>query len=246
MKIAYVLLVLSLCNNIIAQQKAFTPKSGEIVFVKEISAADKARFIEAGKILKEQTTNDSRYGGKTVDTTAINMRLEEISKTIDEAVNDVEKRHHEFKGDKITSYQTTNDIMGTYYSIINVKTGLNRMIDKEDSAGKYINEQPYYRPYKKGTSFKIVENRKDIKKINGFDCFKVTATVTAPSNENDPSSLEISMRYDMWVTDKIKCLYHPVVRFKEVLEKYYPLEITETSDTFETSSVYTLSSFSLK
>lgn len=34
----------------------------------------------------------------------------------------------------------------------------------------------------------------------------------------------------MWVTDKIKSLYHPIVFDKAILEKYYPLEILETQN----------------
>lgn len=184
--------------------------------------------------------------GKVADTTAINQRLKEISATVNTAVNQIEKRHHEFKGDKIISYRTTDGIRGDYYSIINTKTGLNGMVAKRDSDVVHLPELPYYTPYAKGSTIKIIEYPKEVKKINGFDCFKLTAVTTSYIDEDDFSSLEITTNYEMWVTDKIKCLYHPVVWLKEVLEKYYPLEIIESSDMLAGKTVYSLSSFSLK
>ncbi|MGV3461303.1 MAG: hypothetical protein ACO1N9_12700 [Flavobacterium sp.] len=241
MKTFYILLLL-FANLCFAQQKAFTPKSGEIVFVKQESAEEKERYKEFGRLLKEQIVDESR----NTDTTAINQTLKEISKTVNAAVSDIEKRHHEFSGDKIVSYHTTNGIRGDYYGIIDTKTGLRAMVTKRDSVTIKLSEQPYYTPYKKGTTMKIEEYLKDIKKIQGFDCFKISVIVKTHIDEDDLSSLEMTTKYEMWVTDRIRCLYHPIVWFKEVLEKYYPLEIIETSDMLVGSTIYSLASFSLK
>ena len=35
---------------------------------------------------------------------------------------------------------------------------------------------------------------------------------------------------ELWVTEEIKCNYHPVINDIEILEKYYPLEIIEYSN----------------
>jgi hypothetical protein len=35
---------------------------------------------------------------------------------------------------------------------------------------------------------------------------------------------------ELWVTQEIKCNYHPVINEEEILNKYYPLEIIEYSD----------------
>jgi hypothetical protein len=33
---------------------------------------------------------------------------------------------------------------------------------------------------------------------------------------------------ELWVTENIKSLYHPVLKYKTILQKYYPLEISES------------------
>jgi hypothetical protein len=39
----------------------------------------------------------------------------------------------------------------------------------------------------------------------------------------------------MWVTKDIKTLYHPVLKVKEILENFYPLEINESNNFIEGS-----------
>lgn len=79
---------------------------------------------------------------------------------------------------------------------------------------------------------KISENRKDKKNINGYECFKVVYQYTENKENADEDYLiyagDIQYQREMWVTDKIKASYHPVVFEKSILEKYYPLYILET------------------
>ena len=39
----------------------------------------------------------------------------------------------------------------------------------------------------------------------------------------------------MWITKDIKTLYHPVLKVKEILENFYPLEINESNNFIEAS-----------
>ncbi len=66
----------------------------------------------------------------------------------------------------------------------------------------------------------IREDIKDTKIIKGYKCHKVYLNVI-----EQPELPEMSFTiYEMYVTDEIKILYHPVIRLKSVLEKYFPME----------------------
>jgi hypothetical protein len=52
---------------------------------------------------------------------------------------------------------------------------------------------------------------------------------------------------ELWVTTQINCKYHPIINEKEVLLKYYPLEIIESSEMMEGYiTSYTLESLTVK
>jgi len=97
----------------------------------------------------------------------------------------------------------------------------------------------------------IAENKKEAKKINGYLCYKVVYEYKEDEKSNDEDFMDFAdnviYKREMWVTDQIQCLYHPVVFEKSILEKYYPLEIKETDNTihgFETK--YILQSINLQ
>lgn len=70
-------------------------------------------------------------------------------------------------------------------------------------------------------NFEIIEYRNETKLILGYQCFKVLVRKKFQSN------LHLTI-YDieMYVTEDIKVSYSPITRSKEILDKYYPLEIT--------------------
>jgi len=39
--------------------------------------------------------------------------------------------------------------------------------------------------------------------------------------------------YELYVTDKIRCKYHPYFNYRSILENYYPLEIIERDNLIE-------------
>jgi len=69
--------------------------------------------------------------------------------------------------------------------------------------------------------YEIIEYRDETKLILGYECFKVVLKKKFQEN------LHLTI-YDveMYVTEAIKLNYSPVTRYKEILKKYYPLEIT--------------------
>ena len=38
---------------------------------------------------------------------------------------------------------------------------------------------------------------------------------------------------EMWVSENIKTIFHPVFKIREILEKYYPLEIIEVEKEYQ-------------
>ncbi len=79
--------------------------------------------------------------------------------------------------------------------------------------------------------------------IIGNNCYKAIATYTEIEEAvNDPEFPEfnkpeeyIEVKLEMWVTKDIKTLYHPVLKVKEILENFYPLEINESNNFIEGS-----------
>jgi hypothetical protein len=162
----------------------------------------------------------------------------------DSIINQVLTYHHVFKSDLIVSYKSFKNIIYGNYNIIDTKTGLTNILSKKDSSTIFLKNQPFYDKYSKGIIINISEDHNDTKNIKGYDCFKVNVTITKNVYENDFLSPTMSKKYHLYVTDKIKCIYHPVPLPKEVLMKYYPLEIIELMDPMRAE--YTVSSFTLK
>jgi len=112
--------------------------------------------------------------------------------------------------------------------------------------------------YKISRDFSITELKKDTKTIEGFKCFKVIFSVKEQSdNSNEISQdmptilkeaiLNTETEYIMYVTDKIKNCYHPVIKYKFVLDKYYPLEIIEKDSSIKGAQInYNLIRLELK
>jgi len=124
----------------------------------------------------------------------------------------------EFRDSTIVHYVKENlEVIGNYKYIFPKEHTYGIALDSI-LAMKITKNKPYQ--YLDTGTIKFNEiNPDDRKNIHGYDCFKVIITVTPENSINAAQSLE------MYVTDKIKCRYHPVVDFKEILEQFYPLEI---------------------
>ncbi|MBC8753924.1 hypothetical protein H2O64_04530 [Kordia sp. YSTF-M3] len=72
--------------------------------------------------------------------------------------------------------------------------------------------------------FEIIENRNKTKNIEGFHCFQVNLRRKTINNSHLPV-----YDFEMYVTEEIKLNYNPVWNYKDILEKYYPLEIIKKS-----------------
>lgn len=81
----------------------------------------------------------------------------------------------------------------------------------------------------------ILEFKRDRKVISGFNCFKIKVKIQNKISDEDVELKPIFdlfpyTYYDMYVTKGIKIPIHPHMQYRSILNKYYPLEITEYSD----------------
>lgn len=92
-------------------------------------------------------------------------------------------------------------------------------------------------PFEKIKDLRIQEIRNQKKIIKGLRCFKIKCSytqVTEHQKMEDFPELDLPDEFEditleMWVTEDIKSIYHPAFKVKEILEKYYPLEIQENN-----------------
>lgn len=70
-------------------------------------------------------------------------------------------------------------------------------------------------------SFDIEEFKNERKKIKGFDCYKVIVKTKFTYDK----TINTIFTYKLFVSEKIKLKYHPVLHFKEFTKDFYPLDI---------------------
>ncbi len=220
-------------NAIFSQNKTIVPKSGTIVFVREDVVLDKDLYLKSYKGLmpkmKEAIAKEVLYerliDGKKTDTIQLKEVAEKFAKNFElmlqfivEEEKEVIKFHHEFNGDTITKYNT---IKGEY----NNEKKINQV------SGIITNEFNEFVEIEEDEIIKLTEFKNKTKIINGFKCYKVLCNYKE-SQKIDfdfSSNLTTNIR-ELWVTEEINCKYHPVINEKEILDKYYPLEILEYSE----------------
>lgn len=234
MKNTLILLIISF--SIHAQTKPFTPTKGEIVFRETTKITDRKLFGESLKILKEELIKSLKESVSEEDNDG---REQEIEQMIEQSSDMMESMlfpekssqtyHHKFDKSKIISFVSSNNKVLGDYEIIDTNKATSSILAKKDSV-TIFGEKSY--PYSTHVIIKITEDKKDRKTINGYDCYKVTYEYKESNNVEEEDFLnlinDIAHKREMWVTDKIKTLFHPVIFEKSILEKYYPLYILET------------------
>lgn len=232
-------IILLLGLSIYAQsQKSFTPTKGEIVF-KEISKiTDRKAFDESLEISKQ---NFKKTLKNSLLKEASNVGKEEIEQMVSQNAEMLEtlmfpqdsSQVYKYKFDnyKIISSNLADEEFLGRYNVINLQKDLSTTHSKADSTTIY-GERNY--PYSRNILIKTIVDRKSRKLIGNYDCYKVIYEYKENNKERDEDYLDYLKntiyKREMWVTDKIKSLYHPVIYEKEILQKYYPLDILETQN----------------
>ncbi|WP_296151641.1 hypothetical protein [uncultured Flavobacterium sp.] len=224
MKLLYIITAIILPTVLFSQNRTIVPLLGTIVFnSKEIITNEKLYAISLKEFKKgmmegieEEVILERLTSGIKTDSVQLKEAMEMAEENLSilfEIKNNMQYRH-ELKDNIINSIQSFNgEVLEN--NIIDTKTGMKDNIEYY-SLNKVVD---------------LREFKNERKKINGYDCFKITYSYREESISglNDFLSGYINHR-ELWVTEKIKCAFHPVINDRLILEKYYPLEITEHSD----------------
>lgn len=158
--------------------------------------------------------------------------------SVEQSYNDKITYYYEFVNDSIISrYQTHNSSTENYTT---GKSFINTKLKRAFSRYPYpFSTEPSYRitPFTTIKNLKIEEFRNDKMIIKGISSFKIKCSydeihVMAVDDEDLPFLKNLPdvinhKESEIWVTEEIKSMYHPVFNVKEILERYYPLEISE-------------------
>ncbi|UPQ80069.1 hypothetical protein M0M57_04355 [Flavobacterium azooxidireducens] len=196
------------------------------------------------------STNLNTLSGMLMDESVTELFMNELlSEEDDRHV----KYHHIYKNESIYEYVTSFDYpIKDYYKFIDTKTALEKNVS-HDSITVVKPEEPY--GYSFDEIIKLEEFRNEIREINSFKCFKVLLEYKFGENadeglgDQDYISFVNSKKQtkELWVTENIKSHYHPVLKYKSILEKYYPLEISEFSEAMNgIKTMYIIDEFDLK
>ncbi len=224
MKLFHIITAIIIPTILFSQNKTIVPKIGTIVFNSREIIIDEVLYQNSMKEFKKKMLAEikevAELESSSTDMKTDSIQIKEALQMIDENLsiifemkNNLQYRH-EFQGNIINSIQNFNgEILEE--NTIDTKTAMKDNIEYY-SLNKVID---------------LREFKNERKKINGYDCFKITYSYKEESSSglNDFLSGYINHR-ELWVTEKIKCAFHPVINDRLILEKYYPLEITEHSD----------------
>lgn len=223
-----------------SQNKTIVPSSGTIVFEKKEIITDtllyknslKKVFEENFPELKKQVLAERGYANIQIPD-SVNQQIDQIlemvkSFTFDaitsNQLNEVVKFHHVYKGFEVEEYISSK----------NVKRK-SEIINTLDSV--------YREPHTIIINTQEFKNEKKV--INGFECFKIVMYYF--NLKQDPGLNKLLNISELWVTDKIKSKFHPIIKSSEILDKYYPLEIKNRTKNVEGMfTIYEISEFSLK
>jgi len=144
----------------------------------------------------------------------MNKRLKEMKMTDFLTRTPDSEIYIEIQNDSIWRFRKQNGKMIGDYFMIQKNSGILNYYDKSKSVN--------YRKYDlfaKNHRYEIIENRKDRKEINGFDCYKLTLI------KQDTESDLGNTIYEMYVTDKIALPVHAVISLTKLVPNTFPMEI---------------------
>ncbi|WP_026705424.1 hypothetical protein [Flavobacterium soli] len=263
MKKNIILICLFIASVAYSQNSVIVPKKGKVTFGRQESITDELQYKESVKAFLSEATKSVVREKEDMDEPIDSSKVESVLKmlndqsTLDFLVSEFMKIeddmsvkfHHIYSDETIYEYVSSFDFpTKDYYLVINTKSSLIKSIDN-DSITVLAENKPY--EYSKDEIIRVEEFRNETKEIYGFKCFKVILEFKSGQDINEDEdfiSLMNSKKQtkELWVTESIKSLYHPVLKYKAVLEKYYPLEVSEFSEVMNGHKiVYTITEFDL-
>jgi hypothetical protein len=240
----------------LAQKLVIHPKKGEIHFSSKTNIKDQQAFENAINEKRDKlveallSTFNGVYDSAIVDSIFLKKVKSEMK---DQPFKIEDFDYHQIYLDTlIKSYITNADTLVGDYTLINFKKST--FINQAKIDNQVINAPENF-AYSNNKDVSIQEFRKERKLINGYDCFKVVYKYKIDFSDVEEVdgmdilgilSVDQPNITEFWVTEKIQSLFHPICREKEILAKYYPLEITQETAFFKGMTMsYTLKSISL-
>ena len=243
MKVSSCLLIVFFSLNIYSQNKTIVPKKGTIVFNCNEIITDKKLYEVSKKefktnfslFLKNKIITEREQLDEKIDSLQLKNILEQFENGFELIFNNLfinlnggYQYHHTFDNSKITYQVTKNgELIGKNQTI-----DVNDNIRTEATEVSNNSEMPFinvFAHFDDNDIIEIKEFRNEKRKIKNFDCFKVLISYKETLDDLDFFNSYIFYR-ELWVSEKIKCLHHPIIKYPIILEKYYPLEIMEYSD----------------
>jgi hypothetical protein len=168
-------------------------KSGFMNFKSKMDSVIKANF--------NQNEKDSLLD-KKLQLTELLTNTHETEIHI-EVLNDSIWRHTKEKGKMI----------GDYF-MIQKNNGILHYYDKS----KFLNYKKH-NLFENKKEYEVIENKKKLRKIKGFDCFKLILI-----RKNKESDLGNTI-YEMYVTNEINLPIHSVINLNKLFENIFPMSI---------------------
>mgnify|MGYP006909075371 FL=1 len=204
-----ILLILISCST---SKKLTEPSSQPTKFVFKKSMVSSKSGITKLKSKTDSLINTT-YNPKGKDS-LMNKELKEIQMTEFLTQTPETEIYIEVKNDSIWRYTKQNGKMIGDYFMIKKNSGVLNYYDKS----KTVNYRKYDL-FAKNHKYEIIENRKNKKEINGFDCYKLTLI------KKDEESDTGNTIYEMYVTDKIELPIHSVINLNKLVQNTFPMEI---------------------
>lgn len=247
-RLVLVLLFSIAANLVLAQKKALEPKTGSIFLVNEVKITDSVSFNESFhafienfmKGVKAKIINEYGSYNETIDTLRLNEIAEMMKSTLFATMGKPGKIRQliEYKNDKIFYVQLNSSGINNELYYYDRRT--DKVVNSYDKStlGDYFDGEQI---------ISVKEHRKETKNIEGYNCFKVVYRYQEKSEKSEPFMPAIFYTRKLWVTDELRSSFHPVVKSRKILSKYFPLEIIESiGDVKGIETVYMSESIDLR
>ncbi|WP_299888929.1 hypothetical protein [uncultured Lacinutrix sp.] len=249
------------CKTSKIESKIFFPKKGDIEFSKISSVLNEEEFNTSTEKtnailvseMKQQIIDERKQLNQPIDSIELDrmlsLKTSSIGKKIFSFIYNGKKENirHSYQDSLIIITEKINAKIIGDYRVVNRDKKTWFYLAKSDSVSKYFLNKKY--EYSNDNNLKIKEFKNETKIINGFVCFKIEvehSNILEDIIPNTTSSVFTSTQ-KMFVTDKIKSKFHPVINNKIILDNYFPLEIIEESNIIKgVETKYELVKMSLK
>lgn len=237
----YIITVLAICLLLLSC-KIFRPNSklksfnGNITFSVVTTIENEKRFNK--ELSNYVNTSDSLYKLENPnDTTWTNINGPTVRLMLDPREDP--RRSNSYYKPSIFSYEYLDTLISYKYEYGNskYKVEINTVTSdytKYDLTTNRIVKTKKYKFFTNEKPFEKFVYKDSVKIINGFNCYKVLVI-----EDYIEDKLEGLKTYkEMYLTEDIHSLYHPMQIRKELLENHYPLEIKLYSDFLKDKVTY--------